>query len=389
MLTLDPWQRVFLILHPWIRQVSPSSSVTSSRDRHKLPWVSLWKGSVFELRMFSPSPHSFSNLLFLFQSAKGVCEVGVEVLHENMAKETKSVPHRGPLTECIHSIPYFSELSPTHYVISSQGPSCTLRPSSWVLSLFLWNIPIPCFPLCQLLYLDHPSRLCVVNSYYSFKTASYLWRQLLCLLWRQLCSFSPDSLLRRSYLLMYFQCLTPVVGLGHNRISLNVVEWMSLILNKICVWISLFTFPPSSWGMEIRLIHCFSPSTNSVADRYKVLRKLFQKNMWSNDLINSGKKQNMSLELSVYVYLDSVVNWFLFFKGNLWYINQEPFSWPKKSSTVRPQDTSLIWLPNTLSWLVPLFCFYFIAGISTYLILYYVMLYIGLFPFCPTKLSAL
>lgn len=73
MLTLDPWQRVFLIFHPWIRQVFPSSPVPSSRGRHKLPWASLWKTSVFELCMFSPSPDSFSNLLFLFQSAKGVC----------------------------------------------------------------------------------------------------------------------------------------------------------------------------------------------------------------------------------------------------------------------------------------------------------------------------
>ena len=30
-------------------------------------------------------------------------------------------------------------------------------------------------------------------------------------------------------------------------------------------------------------------------------------------------------------------------------------------------------------------CFYFIAGITTYLILYYVILYIGLFPLCSTK----
>lgn len=133
-------------------------------------------------------------------------------------KRRQKVPHHSLLTESTLQLPCLSQSTPTHSFISCHCPSWTLYSCTWVFSLFP-NIPIPCFPVCHLLYLDNLSSLCG-KLLLIFKGNST------CLLRTQLCSslWTPFSWgLTSSWVFS----VSPWLDLGHNGISLNVFEWSS------------------------------------------------------------------------------------------------------------------------------------------------------------------
>lgn len=152
-----------------------------------------WRSSVSELLRFSSLPKfifPWACLPLLERSVKGV---GWEDSGSSSWKQQRrrlnvsliTVYQLNPRFKYL----YLSESRLTHYSISCPCLSYTLRSSNWVFSLFS-NIPIPCIPICRLLDLDHLSSLCVVNSHSPFRS------NMICLLWRQLCSSLQTPLSR-------------------------------------------------------------------------------------------------------------------------------------------------------------------------------------------------